>query len=105
VLLAGAVFLASGAAGLMMDETGSLYAIGVGFPIGITVAFVGVGIGLADYVRETMFSVLVLPPALWGFFYLMNELDFVKASTWGYGMAALAIVCLLRAAVPSKSEG
>jgi hypothetical protein len=101
LLLAGACFLASAAALLV---SGSLYAIGIGMPIGITIAFVAVGLGISDdYIRETLFAVCLLPPALWGFYYLMGELH-TGSQAGGWLMALVAAGMLGLAAFPGGSE-
>jgi len=101
VMAANAVFLGTSAAYLL---TGSLYTWGIGMPIGLTLAFVGVGLSMTDYLRETMFSITVLPTALWGFTYLLGELDW-RAITWpAYIIGALAVLALYRAAVPPSAE-
>src|SRR5262245_8268914 len=101
LLVAAACFLAAAAALLM---TGSLYAIGIGMPIGITIAFVGVGLGLGDYTRETLVTVALLPPLLWGFYYLMAELSSASRGGFGWPLAILAGLALVIAAYPGSSE-
>lgn len=102
ILAAAAVFLAAGAAGVISS---SLYAIGIGFPAGITLAFVAVGLGLEDYTRPTLFSIMVMPPALWGFYYLMEELKYGGGSTTlGYAFAFLALCSIGKAAFPGSAE-
>lgn len=94
---AHAAFLASGAAYLLFD---SIYAWGIGPMVGITLAFVSVGMGMKDYLKETMIGVTVMPAALWGFTYFALELDW-RATAWpAYGMAVAAAIALYLAAVP-----
>ena len=101
ILVAAACFLGAAAALLM---TGSIYAIGIGMPIGITIAFVGVGLGLGEYTRETMYTVLLMPPLLWGFYYLMAELSSGRAGGWGWPLAILAVLALGAAAFPGSKD-
>ena len=35
---------------------------------------------------------MMLPPALWGFMYLMGEFHFHGANSWGYGVALLGVI-------------
>ena len=81
------------------DHT-DIYIIGLSFPVSITIAFIGVGLGLHEYGKELMYTVLMAPPALWGFYYLMGELEFNNANSWGYGVLLLAIIAAGRAAFP-----
>ena len=101
LLVAAACFLGAAAALLI---SGSIYAIGIGMPLGITVAFVGVGLGIGEYTRETLYTVALLPPLLWGFYYLMAELSHVSASGWGWPMAIIAALALGVAAFPGGSR-
>lgn len=98
ILLAAACF--TGAAAWLL-LAGNLYALGIGMPAGITFAFIGVGLGMHDYPRQALLSMVLLPPALWGFTYLMGEFSTGNHS-WGWGIAAVAVLALLRAAVPGK---
>jgi hypothetical protein len=59
--------------------------------------------GISDYARETLYSVLLLPPFLWGFYYLMGELH-GGSTAWGWPMAILAAVLLGMAAFPGGSS-
>lgn len=97
ILVAVAVFLASFAA---YTITGSVYPIACGMPVGITIAFVAVGLGMGEYSEPAMFSILVLPPTLWGFFYLtVNVVGGAGSTTFGYITAACAALTLLKAAM------
>ncbi|MBM4376488.1 MAG: hypothetical protein FJ095_15510 [Deltaproteobacteria bacterium] len=78
---------------------GNMTIFGLGFPLGLTLSFVGVGLGMNDYTRQTMMSVLLLPPALWGFIYLTGEFKYRSASSWGYGLALLGVIALAKAAM------
>jgi hypothetical protein len=98
---AAACYLLAGAAQVI---AASQVALGIGMPAAVTISFVAVGLGMADYPREILLSVCVLPPALWGFLYLMGELTTATAVNWGYGMAALGVVALLFAAAPRGDE-
>ncbi len=100
VMLAAACFL--GAAAWLL-VAGNLYALGIGMPVGITLAFVGVGLGMTDYPKETMMSLLLLPPALFGFIYLMGEFS-TGTRSWGWGIGALAALALLKAAIPGSKD-
>lgn len=101
MLAAFASFMLSSAAYLV---AGNMTIFGLGFPVGLTLSFVGVGLGMSDYTKETMMSVLLLPPALWGFIYLTGEFKFRSANNWGYGLALLGIVALAKAAMGGGSE-
>lgn len=96
LLCAFASFTLSAAAYLV---SGNMTIFGLGFPIGLTLSFVGIGLGMTDYTRETMMSVLVLPPALWGFIYLTGEFKYRSANSWGYGLALLGVMALGKAAM------
>jgi hypothetical protein len=78
---------------------GNMTIFGLGFPLGLTLSFVGIGLGMSEYTKQTMMSVLVLPPALWGFIYLTGEFKYRSASSWGYGLALLGVVALAKAAM------
>ncbi len=101
MLLAAASFLGAAAA---MVVAHNLYALGIGMPAGITMAAVAVGLGLGDYPKEILLSVLLLPPSLWAFTYLMGEFTAGNSHSWGWGLGALALLALLRAALPSASS-
>ncbi len=101
LLLSAACFLAASA---WLVVSNNLYALGIGMPAGITIAFVGVGLSMHDYPRETVLSLLLLPPALWGFMYLVGEFTWAKSTTWGYGIGALAVLAVLKAAIPGNKE-
>jgi hypothetical protein len=96
LLAAAGLYLLSVAAYLLW---GSHTIFGIGLPAAITLSFVGVGFGMADYTKETMLSVVLLPPALWGFIYLTGEFKFRSANSWGYGIALLGVVALAKAAM------
>jgi hypothetical protein len=98
VLAAAAIALISGASQLI---TGSYYIAGVGLPAAITLAFVGVGLGMGEYTKETLFSVLLMPPVLWGFMYLVGE---IGRGGWGWGFLLLGIVAIAKAAIPGGGE-
>ena len=100
MLLAAACFMGS-AAWLLVGS--NLYALGIGMPAGITLAFVSAGLGMSDYPKEILFSLLLGPPALWGFIYLMGEFS-TGDTSWGWGIGALAVVALFKAAVPGGSK-
>ncbi len=97
MMAAHAVFLGSTAVYLL---TGSMYTWGIGPPLGITLAFVSVGLGMKEYLKETMFAVTVMPCALWGFAYLTGELDW-RATQWpAYAMAVAAVIAIYLAVAP-----
>ncbi|MBM4360022.1 MAG: hypothetical protein FJ096_18105 [Deltaproteobacteria bacterium] len=96
LLAAFASFTLSAAAYLV---AGNLTIFGIGFPLGLTLSFVGVGLGMSEYTSQTMLSVLVLPPALWGFIYLTGEFKYRSANSWGYGLALLGVIALAKAAM------
>jgi hypothetical protein len=100
LLAAFASFTLSAAAYLL---AGNMTIFGLGFPLGLTLSFVGIGLGMTDYTRQTMLSVLVLPPALWGFIYLTGEFKYRSANSWGYGLALLGILALGKAAMGGGS--
>jgi hypothetical protein len=99
LLAAAGIALMSGASQLI---TGSYYIAGVGLPAAITIAFVAVGTGMGDYTKETLFSILLMPPALWGFMYLVGE---IGHGGWGWGILLLGIVAFAKAAIPASDEG
>lgn len=96
LLCALATFMLSAAAYLLY---GNMTIFGIGFPLGLTLSFVSVGLGMTDYTKQTVLSVLVLPPALWGFIYLTGEFKFRSANSWGYGLALVGIAALAKAAM------
>lgn len=96
LLAAAGLYLLSAAAYLLWTN---LTVFGIGLPAAITLSFVGVGLGMADYTKQTLLSVVLLPPALWGFMYLTGEFHFRSAGTWGYGIALLGILALGKAAM------
>lgn len=96
VWAAAAVFLATAG---WYTVSHNLYALGIGMPIGITLAFVGVGITMTDYTGEALFSITVLPCALWGLIYMTGEADH-RAVTWiGYVFVVLAVIAAGKAAM------
>lgn len=96
VWAAAAVFLATTG---WYTVSHNLYALGIGMPAGITLAFVGVGLSMNDYQGEALFAVTVLPCALWGLIYATNEADF-RAQTWlGYIFVLLAVLAAGKAAM------
>jgi hypothetical protein len=101
ILAAAAIFLASGAAGVVWHN---LYAVGIGYPVAITLSFVGVGLGLGEYTKEALFSVTVMPPMLWGFYFLTEELRFAQSTALGYGMILVALICAGKAAFPGSED-
>jgi hypothetical protein len=102
MLAAAAVFLASAG---WYTISHNLYALGIGMPMGITLAFVSVGLGLGDgYMKETMFGITVLPAALWGFMYLSNEMVYRHLPWGGYVMVVLAALCAAKGAMGGKTE-
>ena len=74
-----------------------------GGPAGITLAFVSAGLGMSDYPKEILFSLLLGPPALWGFMYLLGEFT-IGDTSWGWGIGVLAVIALFKAAVPGGSK-
>ena len=100
LLTAAGLYLLSAAAYLLWTN---LTVFGIGLPAAITLSFVGVGLGMHDYIKQTMLSVLLLPPALWGFMYLMGEFHYRSASNWGYGVALLGVIALGKAAMGGDS--
>ena len=96
LLCAFASFMLSAAAYLLY---GNMAIFGLGFPLGLTLSFLAVGFGMTDYTKETLLSMLVLPPALWGFIYLTGEFKYRSANSWGYGLAFLGVLALGRAAM------
>jgi len=99
MLGAAAVFLLSFAAYAVAS---SLYAIAIGMPIGITLAFVSVGLGMDEYTKETLFACTVLPPVLWGAYIAYAHLE--GAATWGYLAGLLGVICLGNAAMGGGGE-
>ncbi len=96
LLTAFAAFTLSAAAYLLY---GNMTAFGLGFPIGLTLSFLAVGLGMTEYTRQTLLSMIALPPALWGFMYLTAEFQYHSANNWGYGLALLGVLALGRAAM------
>ena len=89
VWAAAAVFLATTG---WFAVSHNLYALGIGMPAGITLAFVGCGLSLPDYAGECLFTVTVLPCALWALMYLTFEADH-RSVTWvGYILCVLAVI-------------
>ena len=86
------------AAAVFLGTTGwyaishNLYALGIGMPAGITLAFVGVGLTMTDYTKETMFAITVLPCALWGLMYATGEADYRSQAGLGYIFVVLAVI-------------
>ena len=100
MMAAHAAFLASAAVYLF---NGNLYVWGIGLPAGLTIAFVSVGFGMNDYLKETMIGITLMPALLWGFMYLMGELDWRGISWPAYVMGVAALYAAFRAAVPPGS--
>ncbi len=96
ILAAAAVFMLSAAAMLLFK---SAWIFGLGMPAGITLAFVGAGLGLSEYAKELAFVLLCGPPALWGFIYLVAEFEFRTANAWGWGIGLCGVLVLGRAAM------
>ena len=94
ILLAAAVFLFSFAA---FSITGSIYPLACGMPVGITLSFVAVGVGLEDHVLPTLYTILLMPPALWGFYFLTAHLP--NAAGFGYAVGVAGLLSLGKAAV------
>ena len=61
LLCAFASFMLSAAAYLLY---GNMAIFGLGFPLGLTLSFLAVGFGMTDYTKETMLSMLALPPGV-----------------------------------------
>ena len=104
MLVAAAVYLLTAGIYLLYSNANAgIWLFGIGFPAGITLSFVSVGFSLGDYDKEAMMGVLILPPALWGFVYLMGEFWHRKASNgWGWGICVLGVLCIGRALVGGK---
>lgn len=109
----GRLMLASAATFLLtiavwLVNTGSTaigaYAFGVGMPLGIAFAFVAVGLAMNSHIKECLFVICVLPPALWGLMYFGGELEWAGAANWGYGIAILGLLALALALRPTMTE-
>lgn len=100
LLVALALYMLSAAAYLLH---GNMTLFGLGFPAALTLSFVSVGLGMTDYTKQTLLSVLVLPPLLWGFIYLTGEFKYRSANNWGYGLALIGILALGKALVGGGS--
>ncbi len=94
VLAAAAVFLATTG---WYTVSHNLYVLGIGMPAGITLSFVGVGLALPDYAGPSLFSVTVLPCALWGLIYATNEATFRHQGWLGYIFVVLAVAAAAKA--------
>lgn len=86
---AAAVFLATTG---WYTVSQNLYALGIGMPAGITLAFVGVGLSMEDYAGEALFSVTVLPCALWALMYTTGEADHRSIVWIGYVFIVLGLI-------------
>jgi hypothetical protein len=102
LLAAAGLYLLSAAAYLLW---GNLTAFGIGLPAAITLSFVGVGLGMSDYTKQTLLAILLLPPALWGFIYLTGEFRFRSATSWGWGIALIGVIALGKAAMGTDQAG
>jgi hypothetical protein len=101
MMAAHAAFLGTTAVYLF---TGSLYAWGIGMPLGITFAFISVGLSLEDYLKEAFIGITLLPVALWCFTYLAGELDW-RATSWpAYLMAGAALIAAFFAVAPPGAK-
>ncbi|MSP26652.1 MAG: hypothetical protein EXR75_16190 [Myxococcales bacterium] len=96
MLAAAALFMLSAAALMLW---GSAWIFGLGMPAAITIAFVGFGLGLEDYTKELLFTLLLGLPALWGFMYLVAELIFHSANAWGWGVGLCGMLALAKASM------
>lgn len=94
MMLAAAVFLLCGACHV---AAGPAWVYGLGMPAGITLSFVGIGLGMSDYTHDTMLWICVGTPALWGFMYLIGELDYASATGWSWGIGLVGLVALVKA--------
>ena len=101
MLAAAAVYLGTAAVYLIW---GSIFAFGIGFPLGITLSFLSVGFALGEYDKEAMLGVITLPPALWGFMYLVSEFKFRDGHSWGWIIGLMAIVAAGKAALGGGRE-
>lgn len=101
LLVAAAVYLLSAGAYLLWNN---LVALGLGMPAGITISFVAVGLGSREHIKETLMTVICMPPALWGFIYLMGEFKYHEASGWGWVILLLGVLALGRAAMGGGKE-
>ncbi len=101
LLVAAACYLFTAGAYLLWDN---LVAFGLGMPAGITVSFVAVGLGTREYIKETMMTVICMTPVLWGFMYLLGELHYRGAKSWGWGIMLLGALALGRAAMGGGEE-
>lgn len=101
VLAAATVFLATTG---WYTISHNLYVLGIGMPAGITLAFVGVGLAMPDYLGESLFSVTVLPCALWGLMYATGEADFRHQNWLGYILVILAVVAAAKAMMGGGEE-
>lgn len=99
LLVATAVFLLTGAS---FVKWGSYVALGIGMPAGITLAFIGVGLGMRSYVRETLLGLVLLPPALWGFMFFIPYAS--ASSAWPVVFGAAGIVAAGLAATGKGSS-
>jgi hypothetical protein len=96
LLVAAACYLLTAGAYLVF---GSLTALGIGMPAAITVSFIAVGLGITDHMKETMLTIMCMPPTLWGFMYLIGEFQHRSANSWGWGIMLLGVLALARAAM------
>jgi hypothetical protein len=101
VWAAAAVFLATAG---WFAISHNLYALGIGMPAGITLAFVGVGLSLPDYSGECLFAVTVLPCALWGLMYLTFEMDHRHQNWFGYVLCVVAVIAAGKAMMSGGEE-
>ncbi len=98
------------AAALFLATTGwyaishNLYVLGIGMPAGITLAFVGVGMSMPDYQGECLFSITVLPCALWVLMYATAEAHFRHQAWLGYIFCVLAVITAGKAIMGGSGE-
>lgn len=98
LLVSAAIYLFAAGGYLLWS---SFVAFGLGMPAGITVSFIAVGLGSREHVKETLMTVICMPPVLWGFMYLLGELKYQDASGWGWGIMLIGVLALGRAAMGS----